>query len=586
MLQSQGVVARPIAADLRYVMFRRLISLTTLTAALAVPAVAQAAGTTQLIVRRDPGLTAAERADIRADAGVDHQRRLRLADTEVVTVPAADASAALAELEADPEVRWAMRNGEVQATAVTTDPMWAQLWGLPTMQIPEAWATATGVGVTVAVTDTGVEASHPDLTGQIRPDGWDFVNSDGDPADDDGHGTHVTGTIAARNGNSAGITGTAPDAKVVPLKVLDDTGHGNWADLADAWDLAGDRGIKIVNASLGGPGPVPVVDDVVAQHPSTLFVVAAGNDGADLDYATYAPCQVPANNVLCVGATDQSDARAYFSNYGSTAVDVYAPGVDIVSTWPGSAYAYLDGTSMATPNVAAVAALLLSRIPDLTPTEIKGALMSSAEDKPGLESVSGGRVNADAALQAVVTDRDGDGVEGGDDHCPTRRGPASNHGCPLDTDRDGVYDEVDACPSVAGPAYLAGCPAPAKPPVGDRDSDGVADDRDACPDTRAPGSPFGCPAEPLRVGSVKAAGRAGRVTVRFRASRSATIKVTAKRRVCRRGKCSWRTVKTARKSGTHGTVRLRLKAGRYRINVTATTGAERASRTKTITVRR
>ena len=444
-------------------------------------------------------------------------------------------------LEADTDVRWAMRNGEVRATAVTTDPMWSQLWGLPTMHVPDAWATATGAGVTVAVTDTGVEESHPDLLGQLRPDGWDFVNSDNDPADDDGHGTHVTGTIAARNGNAQGLTGTAPDATVLPLKVLDGTGHGNWADLADAWDLAGDRGVKIVNASLGGTGSIPVVNDVVAAHPNTLFVVAAGNDDVDLDLATYTPCEVPANNVLCVGASDQYDMRAYFSNYGSTGVDVYAPGVDILSTWPGGGYAYLDGTSMATPNVAAVAALLLSNIPDLSPTELKAAIMNTAEDKPGLESVSGGRVNANAALAAVGTDRDGDGVENADDNCPTRRGPASNHGCPLDSDHDGVYDDLDACPSLSGPAYLAGCPVPPKPPVRDRDADGVPDDRDACPDTRAPGSPFGCLPERLRMGSVKAGGRAGRVTVKFRASRAASIKVTAERRVCRRKKCSWRT---------------------------------------------
>jgi hypothetical protein len=567
-------------------MLRRLIVLTTLTAALAVPAAAQAAGAAELIVRRDPGLTVAERADIRADAGVDYQRRLRLADTEVVTVPAADASKALAELKADPDVQWAMRNGEVQATAGATDPLWSDLWGLPAMHVPDAWATATGIGVTVAVTDTGVQASHPDLLGQIRPDGWDFVNSDADPADDDGHGTHVTGTIAALNGNAVGLSGTAPDAKVLPLKVLDASGYGEWSDLADAWDMAGDKGIRIVNASLGGSGPIPVVNDVVFAHPNTLFVVAAGNDGVDLDTAEYAPCEVPAGNVLCVGASDQSDARAYFSNYGSTGVDVYAPGVDIYSTWPGSSYASLQGTSMATPNVAAVAALLLSSIPDLSPAEIKAAIMNTAEDKPGLESVSGGRVNANAALAAVGTDRDGDGVENADDNCPTRRGPASNHGCPLDSDRDGVYDDLDACPSLSGPAYLAGCPVPPKPPLRDRDADGVPDDRDACPDTRAPGSPFGCPPERLRVGSIKAGGRAGRVTVKFRASRSASIKVTAERRVCRRKKCSWRKAKTARASGSNGTVRLRLRAGRYRIKVTASDRGERASRTKTITVRR
>lgn len=586
-------------------MVRRIAALTTLAAALAVPSAAQAAGTVELIVRRDAGLSAAERADVRADAGVEYERRLRLADTELVTVPAADSAEALGELDRDPDVRWAMRNGAVHATAVTTDPGWSNLWGLPAMKVPDAWALTTGTGVSVAVTDTGAQFDHPDLAGQFRTNpgeigagketngvdddgnglvddwrGWDFVNHDNVPADDEGHGTHVTGTIVARNGNGVGITGVAPDARVLPLKVLDSMGEGDWAALADAFDLAGDMGIRIVNASLGGFGSVPVVDAVARDHPNTLYVVAAGNDGLDLDSYTYSPCEAVATNVLCVGASDQYDARAYFSNYGSTGVDVYAPGVDILSTWPGG-YAYADGTSMATPNTAAVAALLLSRTPSLTTADLKAAIMSTADAGSGLESVSGGRVDVMAAL----ADRDDDGVGNADDQCPSRPGPASNHGCPLDTDHDGVLNDVDACPAAVGPAYLSGCPAPARP-VTDRDADGVPDSKDACPDGYGQASPFGCPLDPLRITSVKVGGHAGRVTVTVKATRAATLRVTAQRRVCRRGHCSWRTVRTARAAGARAMVKLRLKAGRYRIKVAVSDAGARATRTKTIAVRR
>jgi thermitase len=605
MFQPPGLVPTASAADLNQEMVRRIAALTALAAALAVPPAAQAAGTVELIVRRDAGLSAAERADVRADAGVQYERRLRLADTELVTVPGADSAEALAELDRDPDVRWAMRNGTVRATAVTTDPGWSSLWGLPAMKVPEAWSLATGTGVAVAVTDTGAQFDHPDLAGQFRTNpgemgagkdangldddgnglvddwrGWDFVNGDNDPADDEGHGTHVTGTIVARNGNGVGITGAAPDARVLPLKVLDSTGEGSWAAVADAFDLAGDMGIRIVNASLGGFGSVPVVDAVARDHPNTLYVAAAGNDGVDLDGYTFSPCEAVASNVLCVGASDEYDARAYFSNYGSTAVDVFAPGVDILSTWP-SGYAYADGTSMATPNTAAVAALVLSRTPSLTTADLKAAIMSTVDAGSGLESVSGGRVDAVAAL----ADRDGDGVENADDKCPSRPGPASDHGCPLDTDHDGVLNDVDACPAAAGPAYLSGCPAPSRP-VTDRDADGVPDSKDACPDGYGPGSPFGCPPDPLRISSVKVGGRAGRVTVTVNATRAATLRVTAQRRACRRAHCSWRTVRTARAAGARATVKLGLKAGRYRLKVAVSDAGERATRTKTIAVRR
>src|SRR6188472_600392 len=335
-------------------MSRRLSVVLGLTVALlGAPTAAHAADDTELIVRRDPGLSAAERADVRADAGVRFERAVRLADTEVVSVPAGDAGQALSDLRADPDVRWAMRNDGVRAAAEAgKDPLWKELWGLDNtgqtldsdmiagglagadMDIPEAWQTASGSGVTVAVADTGVQFSHTDLQGQLATNagetgtdaqgrdrrsnrvdddgdgkvddwqGWDFVNNDNVPADDLWHGTHVTGTIVAANGNGEGISGIAPDARVLPLKVLNSAGSGTWDALANAFDLAGDMGIRVVNASLAGTAAAPVVSDVIAQHPDTLYVVAAGNDNLNLDGgATSFPCEAPQPNVLCVGAS-------------------------------------------------------------------------------------------------------------------------------------------------------------------------------------------------------------------------------------------------------------------------------------------
>src|SRR5262245_26023002 len=231
---------------------RRLIAFIVLAAGLlAVPA-AQASDTVELIVRRDAGLTAAERADVRADAGVTYERSVRLADTEVVSVPADEVGRAVRELRADPDVRDVARNGEAMPAAVTAaDGEWDNLWGLANtgqdlwlpdrsgyyfggtadadMDVPEAWALApaAGAGITVAVVDSGAKPDHADLVGQFAPGGWDYVHGDTTTDDNVGHGTHVTGTIVASNGNGVGISGVAPAAKALELQVFaDDDGDG------------------------------------------------------------------------------------------------------------------------------------------------------------------------------------------------------------------------------------------------------------------------------------------------------------------------------------------------------------------------
>ncbi|HWT23348.1 MAG TPA: S8 family peptidase, partial [Solirubrobacteraceae bacterium] len=429
---------------------RALLSLAVCAlAVLGAAAPAQAADTVELIVGREPGLSAAERAALRADAGVEFERSLRLDHAEIVTVPAGRAAAALAALRADPDVRWAQRDGLVHAQAGTADPLFPYLWGLENsgrtiqgqaglrdadMDVPAAWRTATGAGVTVAVVDTGVDASHPDLAGRLALNpgetgggretngldddrngladdwrGYDFAYGDNDPDDVDGHGSHVAGTIAAANGNAAGVSGVAPDARILALKALDDTGTGTWSTIASAFDHAADTGARIVNASLGAPDYAPAIDAAISRHPNTLFVVAAGNDGLDLGGEIYYPCEAAQPNVVCVGASDNRDARAGFSNYGPSAVDVFAPGVSVLSTRLGD-YWWLDGTSMAAPHVAGTAALLLSADSTLTAAELKAAILDSADRKEALAPYGrdGGRTNAAAALAAIAGSGDGD----------------------------------------------------------------------------------------------------------------------------------------------------------------------------------
>jgi hypothetical protein len=320
-----------------------------------------------------------------------------------------------------------------------------------------------------------------------------------------GHGSHVTGTIAARNGNAKGITGLAPDAKVLMLKGLGDDGFGSWSALADAFDFAGDRGIRVVNASLGGAGYVPLIDDVVAMHPNTLYVVSAGNDNANLDTSTFYPCEAVHANVLCVGASDNRDTRASFSNYSPTSVDVFAPGVSVLST-TGGTYYYYNGTSMAAPHVTAEAALILQRDPTLTAEEVKDAIIDSADHKAALTpyGLNGGRANARAALDLVAPapDGDGDGIADDLDNCPATAnasqadsdGDGAGNACDAapnhddrDADGDGVANADDNCAATPNASQAdadgdgAGDACDATPRGADADSDGVGALDDNCP---------------------------------------------------------------------------------------------------------
>jgi thermitase len=387
--------------------------------AVALPAMASAAVSDEIIVKRETGLTAAERADVRSVADVRFERALPLGDVEVVSAAPGDRAGALADLRADPDVVWAEPNRERRAAA--RDPLFALEWGLENtgqmvidsagtadadIDATAAWTRTRGRGVTVGVVDSGAQLDHPDLP--LVP-GWDFVDGDATPSDGNGHGTHVAGTIAAPE-NGIGVTGVAPAAAVMPLRALDDAGVGSTATTAAAFAYAGDHGVRIVNASLGSGSSSTAEHDAIAAHPNTLYVVAAGNGGADgigddNDTTPTYPCAYDLANIVCVGATDSSDHRADFSNYGASRVDLFAPGVDVVSTYKGGQYAASDGTSMAAPHAAGVAALLAARDPSLTVGQIKTAMLAGVDHLAGLtgRSVTGGRLNAAGAL-AQVTD--------------------------------------------------------------------------------------------------------------------------------------------------------------------------------------
>jgi thermitase len=278
-------------------------------------------------------------------------------------------------------------------------------WGLNKIQAPAAWDITTGSGeIIIAVVDTGIDLDHPDLScpGKLTR-GWDFVNGDPIPDDDHqnngfAHGTHVAGIAAACTDNGIGVAGVAWHARLMPVKSLDDRGSGTYEDVAKGITFAVDQGADIINLSLGGASGSGALADAVqyADNHGRLVVAATGNTNGPVLY----PAAYP--EAMAVAATDSSDQRAWFSNYGPQ-TDIAAPGVGIYSTVFNS-YDYKNGTSMATPFVAGLAALIWSASPDLTHDQVRGVIQSAANDLGALgwdPYFGHGRVNAWRALQSI-----------------------------------------------------------------------------------------------------------------------------------------------------------------------------------------
>ncbi len=220
--------------------------------------------------------------------------------------------------------------------------------------------------ITIAIIDTGVDYTHEDLVNRVDlQNGYDFVNNDSDPMDDNGHGTHVAGIIAAEADNNIGIVGIVGnlDVKIVPIKALDENGGGIAQNIADAIDYATELEVDIINLSLGTEGRSKSIDDAVTKAiEQNIFVVAAsGNDGTLTGFAS----PVGVDGVLAVGATNRKGEVASFSNYGIN-IDIGACGENIISTFPNNQYVIQSGTSMATPVVTGAVAILLAEDPTLS----------------------------------------------------------------------------------------------------------------------------------------------------------------------------------------------------------------------------
>jgi subtilisin family serine protease len=333
----------------------------------------------------------------------------------------------------------------ITGQALPNDPSFGQLWGLHNtgqsggvvdadIDAPEAWNVTTGSrNVVIAVIDTGVDYTHRDLAaniwqnpGEIPGDGidndgngfiddvygWDFVNRDADPMDDEGHGTHVAGTIGAVGNNGSGVTGVAWNVSIMPLKFLDRNGSGTTtgaiAALNYATRMRRDFGVNIIatNNSWGGGGFSTGLRDAIdaGGRAGILFVAAAGNEANNNDaFASY-PASYTSEAIISVAATTRENQLASFSNYGVSSVDIGAPGQQIYSTLPGNTYGSYSGTSMAAPHVAGTVALLASSVPTATAAQIRSAILSSAVPVSALAGkvATGGLLNAATALATLT----------------------------------------------------------------------------------------------------------------------------------------------------------------------------------------
>jgi thermitase len=294
-------------------------------------------------------------------------------------------------------VQYAEPNIILHKTATVNDPMYSRQYSAPRMNVNTAWDLTLGSDkVVVAVLDTGVDYNHPDLAGKVIK-GKDWADGDTDPMDPEGHGTHVAGIIGAKTNNGVGVAGMGYNVSVLAIRVLG-VGGGTAEWVAGGITEATDKGADIINLSLGSLSPSSSIEDAVnyAWSKGVVVVAGSGNDGGT---AKFYPAAF--EKAIAVGATDKDDFRANFSNYGADWVDVAAPGVGILSTTPGNNYEEYDGTSMASPNAAAVASLIISYGEgQMTNQEVRDILESTAI--PVGNWVAKGRVSAYSAVSLAL----------------------------------------------------------------------------------------------------------------------------------------------------------------------------------------
>ncbi|MEZ4405131.1 MAG: S8 family peptidase [Polyangiales bacterium] len=380
-------------------------------------AAAQTADTVEIVVDFDDGTSAGEAREVAARHGLTLTANSQMAGDDGIyraVVPRAREARVLRELSRESSVEAAEENIEMRALFTPNDPLFEQQWGLRRVGGEAAWDVTCGRGVVVAVVDTGVACENhgeftrvPDLEGARCLPGWNFVTGDAHANDDQGHGTHVAGTIAQTTHNALGGAGVAYCASILPVKVLDTNGRGTLANVAEGIRWAADHGADVINLSLGGGGRSKVMEQAVAYARSkgSTVVCAAGNNGRYVESPANAP------GAVAVSAIDDGDQIAFFSSRGPE-VDLAAPGVQILQQTICNRgrdrceqFASWSGTSMAAPHVAGVAALVHSlgvTDPDAVEAALKAHTSRPAHGASDAELYGAGIVSASEVTRGVL----------------------------------------------------------------------------------------------------------------------------------------------------------------------------------------
>lgn len=403
----------------------------------------------EYIVRLKPNVTEMNRSTLSSSLGAYVKSYIPSQNIVVVKRAMFESThSGVKALALNPLVDIAEPNYIYRANRVSNDPMMGQLWGLKNLGqkdssgkvgvagvdigVEQAWDITTGSDkVVVAVIDTGVDFNHPDLVenlwtneaeqkGEAGVDddnngviddihGFNAITGNGNATDDQGHGSHCAGTIGAKGNDGKGIVGVAWDVKIMAVKFLDANGSGTLENALKAIDYATKMGAKVMSNSWGGGGFSQTLFDSIkrSNEAGAIFIAAAGNESNNNDNTPSYPATYDVPNIISVAAIDNQGAKASFSSYGKRTVHIGAPGVNIYSS-TGGAYDSWSGTSMATPHVSGVAALVWANEPNLTAIELKQRLLQTARPIAGLKgkTKTGGLVNAFLALTNKMPEPD------------------------------------------------------------------------------------------------------------------------------------------------------------------------------------
>lgn len=353
----------------------------------------------RLLVMPRAGLSDVEFDKIAKTHG-GNARRVGKSELRIIDLPAnASETAVLAKLAHHPQLKFAELDRRIPADLAVNDPYVGSEWHLPAINATNAWDTSQGAGITIAILDSGVLPTHPDLAPKLVP-GWNFYDNNSNTADVFGHGTSVAGAAAAITNNGAGVSGIAGAAKIMPIRVSDSTGYAYYSAIAQGVTFAADNGARVANASFSGVYTSAAVQSAASYLKSKggLLIVSAGNSGVD-DGSPASTTMIP------VSATDSADAKASWSSYGQY-VAVAAPGVGIWTTGSDGGYRSASGTSFSAPITAGVVALMMAAKPTLSAAQVESLLYSTAVDlgTAGRDTYFGyGRINASAAVAAAST---------------------------------------------------------------------------------------------------------------------------------------------------------------------------------------